>query len=122
MQIRFDANGKPFQVPDRYIERFDSVRATLEKNAAALHMSELWLFGSVARGTSTLESDLDFMVVVQCKELRKESSINIEVLDVREDVDYPHVDVFARTTDFLNDMSWVFSQKLAKDKIVLWRA
>lgn len=116
-----DYFGKEHRLHSKLFPKFAEVRSILEKNADDLRMSELWLFGSVARGDYDLESDIDFMVVVDDPNVRKASSIKVELLDVREDMYYPNVDVIVRTRRAMEDLDDFFAANVRRDHIVLWR-
>ena len=108
------------KIPTRMSKTFVNVVRTLVSNAEPLFMEELWLFGSVARGTANLTSDLDFLVLVDKPSIRKQSSLAVELLDVREDASDVNVDVVVRTRETMADMSQLFQREVNRDKIIIW--
>lgn len=97
---------------------FDTLETILD-NEEKLKLEEVWLFGSVAREEATYNSDIDLLVITSGKS--KEVSFIIEDLDIRDDVNFPHVDVVVRTYKELGDPYFVFNEEVKRDKITLWK-
>lgn len=111
---------KSLNLPELFERKLIHVANVLVNNAIDLQMEELWLFGSVARGDYNAISDLDLMVITSSGN-RKSISVKVELLDVRDDIGYPHVDVVVRTFDNLNSEGQIFNREVLRDRIVLWR-
>ena len=91
------------------------------ENALDLEMDELWLFGSVARGDYTATSDVDLLVLTSSKQEHK-ISLKVEFLELRNDIDYPNVDIIVRNKSSLQkENDYLFNKLVKKDKIILWR-
>lgn len=83
-----------------------------------LALEAIWLFGSLARGDYTGQSDIDIMVItsgdVQC--MRRK----VAFMDVEDDIDFPNVDVVVKTYKSLESDAYVFNDFVKHDKILLW--
>lgn len=101
-------------------DKIQEVSATLVENAELLCMTQLWLFGSVARGDYSANSDIDLLVLTSSSSERA-ISVKVELLELRNDVDYPNVDIIVRNKSSLeNDANFVFNNAVKRDKIVIW--
>ncbi len=101
--------------------KIKEVSNILVENALDLEMDELWLFGSVARGDYTATSDVDLLVLTSSKQEHK-ISLKVEFLELRNDVDYPNVDIIVRNKSSLQkENDYLFNKLVKKDKIILWR-
>lgn len=106
-------------IDKRFAGKLREALDVLIMNADELEAEEIWLFGSLARGTATLDSDIDLLVVTQRN--RKNTSLKVWDLDVRDDVGFPKVDVVVRTKKELESKLYPFNEEVSKDKVVLWR-
>ena len=102
-------------------EAYSKTKSTLVEAAKQLPIEEIWLFGSAARREMRLGSDLDFLVIVGEDVNRKEVSVAIELLDVREDVGQVPVDVIVRRRSYIESGSDVFSREVLRDRKLVWR-
>lgn len=80
---------------------------------------EIFLFGSVARGTYSAQSDLDLCIVTE-QNSRKISSL-LEYYDIRDDIGYPKVDIIVRSPKDLMDPQYAIHRFMERDKIIVWR-
>ena len=87
-------------------------------SADYLNISEIWLFGSVARGTCNAFSDIDLLVLTSGN--FKEVSFKIEELELREEIGFPKVDIIVRTPESISNPDYYFNTSVQKDKIILW--
>ena len=100
--------------------KIKEISNALVKNAADLEMKELWLFGSVARGDYTATSDIDLLVLTSSEQERK-ISLKVEFLELRNDIEYPNVDIIVRNRISLQkEKDYIFNKLVKKDKIILW--
>lgn len=108
------------QIPDIFLNKIKEVSTKLIANADRLQMSELWLFGSVARGTFSATSDIDFLVLTDNDD-EHFISIEVEMLDLRDDIGYPNVDIIVRNRKSLsNNANSTFNDAVNRDRIILW--
>ena len=106
---------------DRVEYTFRHVRDTLIGASSELPFSELYLFGSAARGEFKLGSDLDFLLVVDDPAVRKRVSVGVEFLDVRSDTGPVPVDVIVRTKDYIENSKDIFTCEVRRDRKLLWK-
>lgn len=98
------------------------LKATLQKileYANDIQPIEIFLFGSVARGTYTSQSDLDVCIVTE-KDSHVVSTL-LEFYDIRDDIGYPKVDIIVRNPIDLSDSQFAINRFLSRDKIIIWR-
>lgn len=112
------------QLPNAHGKKLQDIVAYLKSHADALQITEIWLFGSMARGTYNTDSDIDIMVIVESNP----RSVRLALEEAAAfdktfpDVDtYPEVDITVRTLEMLDDKAFVFNDLVKKDKIVLWK-
>lgn len=98
--------------------KLDEVLRIIIENQEKLNISSVYLFGSCARSEECATSDIDIMLVA--KGQRKETSLVVEVLDLRDELSYPKVDVTVRTKEELMSKLYRFNEFFHKDKILLW--
>jgi len=85
-----------------------------------IHIDSLILFGSQAKGTAVLSSDVDIAVVMDAPLSSQQRG---ELRGLGEDIDFRiNVDLFFTTRDALNKASGVFdTNKYIRDEgVVLW--
>ena len=104
--------------PEYKIKIFE-VLSILKRNKDNLQIDEIWLFGSVARGEATYNSDIDILILTSG--IPKNISRKIEDLELRSDVEFPKVDIVVRSHAGINDDYYCFNQEVKRDKIVLWK-
>ena len=110
----------PYGIHPVFRNKIQEVSETLVDNARILCMTQLWLFGSVARGDYSANSDIDLLVLTSSSSERA-ISVKVELLELRNDVDYPNVDIIVRNKSSLeNDANFIFNNAVKRDKIVIW--
>jgi len=96
---------------DEYVSKFEET---------GIHIDSLVLFGSQARGTAVLSSDIDIAVVMGAPLSSQERG---ELRGIGEDIDFRiNVDLFFTTRDALDKASGTFdTNKYIRDEgVVLW--
>lgn len=106
------------EMDKRFVPKLVEVVEKILDARDKLKLEELYLFGSLSRGDYTAMSDIDLLVITAGKP--REISLMVEMMDLREDVYFPHVDVIVRNRCHLEDNS-IFAQNVQRDKKVLWR-
>lgn len=100
--------------------KIEEVSNVLVKNSVDLKMKELWLFGSIARGDYNATSDVDLLVLTSSEQEHK-ISLKVEFLELRNDIDYPNVDIIVRNVSSLQkENDYIFNKLVKNDKIILW--
>lgn len=107
------------EIDSRFAPKLESKLNELIYYADYLNISEIWLFGSVARGTCNAFSDIDLLVLTSSNS--KEVSFKIEELELREEIGFPKVDIIVRTPESISNPDYYFNTAVQKDKIVLWK-
>lgn len=116
--------GVTLQLPTLYGEKLQSMVKYLSTKAEILGLQEIWLFGSLARGSNHVDSDIDIMLIVEDDSRRIQRTIeDLQISDTDfPDADaYPEVDISVRTLEMLQSELYVFNQYVLQDKIVLWQ-
>lgn len=112
------------RLPNTHGKKIQDIVAYLKSHADELKITEIWLFGSMARGTYHTDSDIDIMVIVESDPgsvhhaLEEAAAFDKTFPDVDA---YPEVDITVRTLEMLDDKAFVFNDLVKKDKIVLWK-
>lgn len=109
--------GVTLALPIEYGEKLRNVVAYFAGISQEIHLQEIWLFGSVARGSFSIDSDIDVMLIVA------EDSDIPGIRKLADGVDFegfPEVDVTVRTLNSLQTSDYAFAQLVLKEKIVLW--
>lgn len=107
------------EIDSRFAPKLEFTLKELIKYADYLNIVEIWLFGSVARGTCNAFSDIDILIITNG--ISSETSFKIEELNLRDDIGYPKVDIVVRTPKSINDANYYFNTAVQKDKIILWK-
>ena len=107
------------EIDSRFAPKLESKLNELIYYADYLNISEIWLFGSVARGTCNAFSDIDLLVLTFGNS--KGVSLKIEELELREEIGFPKVDIVVRTPQSISNPDYYFNTAVQRDKIVLWK-
>ena len=91
----------------------------IKQYADELELEEIWLFGSVARGTYSRDSDIDLMLVTKGDTRRVRRLVDEYGLD--DELDEPFVEITVRTRESLENPAFLFNTMVKQDRIVLWR-
>lgn len=82
-------------------------------------LKRVYLYGSVARGEASYNSDVDLLLVVNEDTTPKYMRwIRSCVLD--GDYTLPEVDIHFTKDESLDNLSWQFAENVRKDGVVLW--
>ena len=93
------------EIDSRFAPKLESKLNELIYYADYLNISEIWLFGSVARGTCNAFSDIDLLILTSGNS--KEVSFK--------------VDIIVRTPESISNTDYYFNTVVQRDKIVLWK-
>ena len=108
------------RLPQIFRNKLDSTLLKLIEHSEELDISEVYLFGSCARGDYDATSDIDFLILTQGD--RKRASIDIEMQDIRDEFGYPNVDIVVRSKkNFNSDCDKVFYPYVVNDLQLLWQ-
>ena len=94
------------------------------KNLFRDNLVSIILYGSVARGTNTEESDIDVAIILKSA---KEQSFQMNLVDFMVDLDLKYDKVFSIIDiDYDEFIKWEeilpFYQNVKKEGIILWKA
>lgn len=107
------------QCVDLYKDKLEKTLTKILSHQDEIQPIEIFLFGSVARGTYNAQSDLDLCILTDL-DSRKVSSL-LELYDIRDDIGYPKVDVIIRRPIDLENKQYAIHQYMLRDKLVLWK-
>lgn len=81
-------------------ERLMEALSLIKQHREELQLTNLYLFGSYARGEHCRTSDIDLLLLTDGNS--KEVSYLVTLYDIRDDIGYPEVDVVVRNKDKFN--------------------
>lgn len=105
-------------IDDFFKLKIFGISKALIDNNTSIGIIKICLFGSVSRGTATMSSDLDFLVLVE-----HDSHLaykKIRDLELDDDIGRPNIDITVRTIAELKDDTVRFNTEIKKDAIILW--